>query len=114
MTYSMTQLAKPSHTHTCDRCHGEFPCWEKDFRRSGLHGFRHANSSLMDRLSTPVKVRQERLGHSDPRITINTYTHSVGQDDRRIAAQLGKILHPDAPKSVEECVSLVEELRLVQ
>ena len=83
-------------------------------RRAGLGGFRHANSSLMDRLGTPLKVREERLGHSDSRITISTYTHSVGQDDRRIAAQLGKILHPNAPKSVERCVTLVEEPPLVQ
>ena len=83
-------------------------------RGAGLGGFRHANSSLMDRLGTPLKVREERLGHSDSRITISTYTHSVGQDDRRIAAQLGKILHPNAPKSVEGCVTLVEEPPLVQ
>jgi len=65
----------------------------------GLHAFRHANSSLMDRLGVPVKVRQQRLGHSDPNITLGTYTHVASEDDRRIAAQLGEILRPNAPKS---------------
>ncbi len=23
-------MNQPSHTHTCDICHGEFPCREKD------------------------------------------------------------------------------------
>ena len=44
----------------------------------------------MDRLSTPLKIRQERLGHSDPRITQTIYTHVVSEDSRIVAAQLGE------------------------
>ncbi|HTZ72945.1 MAG TPA: site-specific integrase [Candidatus Aquilonibacter sp.] len=58
----------------------------------GLHAFRHANASLMDRLKVPVKVRQERLGHSDPRMTLGVYTHVASEDDLRIASQLGKAI----------------------
>jgi hypothetical protein len=29
--------------------------------RGGLHAFRHTNSTLMDRLGVPLKVRQQRL-----------------------------------------------------
>lgn len=58
----------------------------------GLHAFRHLNSSMMDRLSVPMKVRQQRLGHSDPRLTMNTYTHTSSEDDMKFAAQLGGIL----------------------
>jgi len=68
-------------------------------RGCGLHAFRHANSSLMDRLGTPLKVRQQRLGHSDPRLTLGVYTHVVSEDDTRVAARLGEILHPFAPKN---------------
>jgi integrase len=57
-----------------------------------LHAFRHANSSFMDRLRVPLKVRQERLGHSDPRLTLGVYTHVASEDDARIAAQLGELL----------------------
>ncbi len=56
---------------------------------SGFHAFRHANATMMDRLGTPLKLRQERLGHSDPRITQTIYTHVVSEDSRRVAAQLG-------------------------
>ena len=34
--------------------------------RGGLHAFRHCNSTLMDRLGAPLKVRQQRLGQSHP------------------------------------------------
>lgn len=75
----------------------------------GLHAFRHTNSSLMDRLGTPLKVRQQRLGHSDPRLTLSVYTHVASEDDARIAAQLGEILHPIAPKSKEEGLARFEQ-----
>lgn len=82
--------------------------------RCGLHAFRHANCSLMDRLGTPMKVRQERLGHSDPRVTLGTYTHAFSEDDARVAAQLGRILHPNAPKSKDEGVALIEQPLVIQ
>ena len=82
--------------------------------RGGLHAFRHTNSTLMDRLGVPLKVRQERLGHSDPSLTLGVYTHVASEDDVRIAEKLdamlrGKtageekgqtdaILRPNAPK----------------
>jgi integrase len=68
-------------------------------RGTGLHAFRHTNSSLMDRLHTPLKVRTERLGHSDPKITLDVYTHVASEDDVSIATQLGVILDPDGPKT---------------
>jgi integrase len=66
--------------------------------RGGLHAFRHTNSTLMDQLGVPLKVRQQRLGHSDPAVTIGVYTHFVSVDDFRFAEQLDGILHPNAPK----------------
>jgi len=66
-------------------------------RLCGLHAFRHANETLMDRLGVPLKVRQQRLGHSDPRLTLGVYTHVASEDDVKIAGQLGRILHPFGP-----------------
>jgi integrase len=66
--------------------------------RRGLHAFRHLNGSLMDRFNVPVKVRQERLGHSTAVMTLDHYTHAVSEDDRRIAARLGRVLCPLVPK----------------
>jgi integrase len=56
---------------------------------NGFHAFRHANATMMDRFGTPLKIREERLGHSDSRITQAIYTHVASEDSRRVAAQLG-------------------------
>jgi integrase len=63
----------------------------------GLHAFRHANATIMDSWNVPLKVRQQRLGHSDSRITLDHYTHVASEDDVRIAAQLGKALSGGIP-----------------
>ncbi len=73
--------------------------------RGGLHAFRHTNSTLMDQLRAPFKVRQERLGHKDVTLTLDTYTHPVSDDDVRLAAQLDGILRPNAPKLKKEGVA---------
>ena len=52
----------------------------------------------MDRLGVPLKVRQQRLGHSDPSLTLGVYTHAESEDDARFVEQLDGILRPNAPK----------------
>jgi integrase len=41
----------------------------------------------MDRLGVPLNVRQQRLGHSDPSLTLGVYTHVANEDDVRFAEQ---------------------------
>ena len=36
---------------------------------------RHSTASLMLKQGVPAKVVQERLGHSDIALTLNTYSH---------------------------------------
>jgi integrase len=84
-------------------------------RRCGLHAFRHANGSLMDRLNAPMKIRQERLGHAaGSEITMALYTHSVGEDHRRVADQIGELLCPLVSKFAETETTPVEETMTVQ
>jgi len=74
------------------------PLLEKlNIQRCGLHAFRHFAASMMDRLNTPLKLRQQRLGHSDAEMTLGVYSHVAKEDDLRIAAQLGEILDPSGP-----------------
>ena len=70
-----------------------------------LNGFRHFNATEMDSRNVPVKTRQTRLGHDDPRMTLGMrsksgYTHMIGEDDRRAAAMFSgmfqEVLCPDA------------------
>jgi integrase len=59
--------------------------------RCGFHSFRHGNASVLDAESVPMAIRQNRLGHSDARMTMR-YTHVVSEDGRKIAARFGELL----------------------
>ena len=63
----------------------------------------------MDRLGVPLKVRQQRLGHSDPRLTLGVYTHVASEDDAKIAGQLGRILHPFEPIQKGKGLAQIEQ-----
>ena len=59
--------------------------------------------SMLDHLRAPMRVRQDRLGHADPKTTMS-YTHSISADERNIATQLGTLLEggflaQDLPKT---------------
>lgn len=62
--------------------------------RGGLHAFRHGNILIMDRLGVPLKIRMQRIGHSDPAMTLGPYTHIASKDDLKFAEQLGGIFAP--------------------
>lgn len=69
---------------------------------AGMHAFRHCNATLLDREHIPMKVRQERLGHSNAEVlTIGIYSHANSKDHRRAADKIGKILCPNVPKHEE-------------
>ena len=65
---------------------------------NGFHALRHANETLMDRFGVPLKVRQERLGHNDSRMTLNVYTHVAGEDAKHAASQLGRVVWGELSK----------------
>lgn len=64
---------------------------------NGFHALRHANSTLMDQFGTPLKVRQDRLGHMDSRMTLGVYTHVVSADAKHAASQLGSVVWAGIP-----------------
>jgi hypothetical protein len=43
----------------------------------------------MDRLGVPLKLRQQRVGHSEGTLTLDVYTHVVSEDDVRFTERLG-------------------------
>ena len=77
--------------------------------RGGLRAFRHANASIMDALAVPMKVRQQRLGHSDISLTMNAYTHVASEADSACAEQIAGVLWPNVANSKEKGLTLVEQ-----
>lgn len=70
-------------------------CKQLGYVNGGLHALRHAQATLLDQVNAPMKVRQERMGHTDARLTLNVYTHAVDEDKRRVADEIDALLVPD-------------------
>lgn len=67
----------------------------------GFHAFRHGNATLLDQIGAPMAVRLNRLGHTEAQTTMG-YTHAVTADERRVAKELGRILHGTARNKQEQ------------
>ncbi len=67
----------------------------------GFHAFRHGNATLLDQIGAPMAVRLNRLGHAEAQTTMG-YTHAVTADERRVANEVGRILHGTARNEQEE------------
>jgi len=58
---------------------------DDDPRRFGFHNLRHSLASFLVRCKTDPKTVQTLLRHSDVKMTLQCYTHSVSDD--RMAAE---------------------------
>jgi hypothetical protein len=85
----------------------------------GFHAFRHFNQSILDALGVPLKVREERAGHSlTGSITQNVYTHSLGDEGnedagRKLGAAIEEAANSvtlSAPEQEEPPVEITEAL----
>jgi integrase len=69
------------------------PLLEKaDLRPIRFHDLRHTMASLMLQNGAALKVVQERLGHSKPSTTANTYVHTVPSMQRDAAEDFSQAL----------------------
>src|SRR5579885_348493 len=60
--------------------------------REYIHGLRHQHASLLAQAGVSVKAAQKRLGHSNPLITLDIYTHVLGDADKESATALDTLL----------------------
>lgn len=63
-----------------------------DLPKIRLHDLRHSNATALIMAGVNPRVVQQRLGHSDVNITLNTYTHVLPEMDMEAAAKLDSIL----------------------
>ena len=60
--------------------------------RAGLHAFRHTCASLLVEQGISMRIAQQQLGHSDPRITLAIYSHVIGDSHRQAVEKLSSVL----------------------
>ena len=59
-----------------------------------FHDLRHTAATLMLQQGTHPKIVQERLGHSDISLTLNTYSHVLPSMQEEAAEKMDEILVP--------------------
>jgi integrase len=60
-----------------------------ELMRLGFHDLRRAAATAMVASGVDVRVAQDRLGHSDPRLTLAVYARATSDGDRNAADRLG-------------------------
>lgn len=75
--------------------------WSRLLVREGLahcrlHDIRHTHSALLLQQKTPIRVVQERLGHSDPAITLRIYGHLLPGMQDEAGKTIEDLLRPGA------------------
>jgi len=74
---------------------------ELNIPHCGLHAFRHFHSTMLFELGAAPQVAQAQMRHSDPRITLEVYSHVVGESQRNAVERVAEILAPIGPKQSE-------------
>jgi integrase len=57
----------------------------------GFHDLRRLNASLLVASGVDVRTAQSRLGHSDPRLTLDIYAQTLGDSDKAAADSIGQV-----------------------
>jgi integrase len=60
--------------------------------RISWHSFRHTHATLLHASGEPLKTAQALLGHSDLETTLNVYTHTVSDSQKRAVEQVAGAL----------------------
>ena len=61
------------------------------YKQIRIHDFRHSHATLLYNNDVKVKMIQERLGHSDINVTLNTYVHTDKEQEKRLIKKINLI-----------------------
>jgi integrase len=67
-------------------------CAKLDLPYYGIHGLRHAGGSIAHANGVPIAIISERMGHANPQITWQVYTHADQSQHQQVADLLGTLL----------------------
>jgi integrase len=65
---------------------------EINLRYMNLHSLRHAHATMLILAGTDMKTISERLGHTDIKMTMNTYSHVLKEMDKTASNNIEKVL----------------------
>lgn len=71
-------------------------CDKAEVKKIRIHDFRHSHAPLLISSGVPITVVQTRLGHSDPSITLQTYSHMFPNDDLKAVEAINALKHTSA------------------
>ena len=66
---------------------------QNDLKRITIHGFRHTHCSLLFEAGASIKEVQDRLGHSDIKVTMNIYAHVTEKAKEKTAEKFAKYVN---------------------
>ena len=95
MSRASTSSPRESGGHTTPNgCHDSSGIYSKELGlpRLTAHGLRHTSATLMLAGGVPPKVAAERLGHADPTLFTNLYSHVTPTMQRDAADRIGEAL----------------------
>ena len=55
---------------------------KNELHKITVHGFRHTHATILLRMGKSIKYIQERLGHTDPTITLEIYSHIMEEEEK--------------------------------
>lgn len=68
-------------------------CKKANIRPITLHQFRHSHATLLMSENVLVNEISRRLGHSKPSTTLNIYTHTNSEQEKRVVNTLNSLRH---------------------
>ena len=70
-----------------------------------IHDLRHTAATLLVSEGVDIVTTSNRLGHANPSITLNIYSHALPSKDYEAAELMGRLMSKKPPK-MGEVVSL--------
>lgn len=68
-------------------------CKTHNFKKITIHGFRHTHCSLLLESGISVQEAQERLGHSDIKVTMKIYAHVTERQKEEVGKKFAKYVN---------------------